>query len=337
MGTIDTSSASTTTDSLSCSNPLESGCFYNRGAADKGYRNNRKYLRACNSEDPADAVERGICQPSPYKQEIRLFSFNWVSASIETWIVQILLSELLQVAVTTESGDPSAYTSFYHPDSRLDFASTSDNFIAIKALQKASDVHDCRTVAIEMNPSIQRTNSSEYVPCAHAALEVWNTELSYTQDAIYKGDIEPPQALGVLGSEAWYIPKFTAAADPSLALYLGLMMNHTMEVISSTENETGTIDPNVARFRAMRRKLADTFLRPTSWHDYCAEETDDYCETPTTVAGRPPASEHERQRMFFEGVYTGYFRKTTENDCDNFPDECTGAIIDYPCGCKYIL
>jgi hypothetical protein len=246
----------------------------------------------------------------------------------ETWLVQILLSELLQVPVTTESGDPDAYTSFYHPDARFDFASTTDNFVAIKALQTASDIRNCRTVAVNTDPVSQLKNNSEYIPCAHAAIEVWNTELTYTQEAIYKGEVEPPQALGVLGSESWYIPKYTAMTDPSLALYLGLMMNNTMGGLSSILNDTDEINPDLARARAMRRKLADTFLRPTTWHDYCSEETDDYCQTPTTVASRPPSSiEMEGQRMYVDDVYTGYFRKTAESDCDNFPDECTGAII----------
>jgi hypothetical protein len=36
--------------------------------------------------------------------------------------------------------------------------------------------------------------------------------------------------------------------------------------------------------------------------------------------------------MFVEGLYTGHFRKTEENDCDKYPLNCTGHIADYPNG-----
>jgi len=115
----------------------------------------------------------------------------------------------------------------------------------------------------------------------------------------------------VLGEESWFVTRFTADAalggDPTLVSWLGL------------------------QGEANRRKLAETFLRPTTWGDYCALNSTNHCATPDAVAQRAPADD-ERDHMFKEGLYTGHFRATPENDCDTFPTNCTGHIADYPCG-----
>lgn len=83
---------------------------------------------------------------------------------------------------------------------------------------------------------------------------------------------------------------------------------------------------------ANRRKLAETFLRPTTWKDYCDEVSLNQCQTPDNVTLRAPVDESEYDRFFMEGVYKGHFRKTDDNDCDKNPTTCTGHIADYPCG-----
>lgn len=125
---------------------------------------------------------------------------------------------------------------------------------------------------------------------------------------MYNGTLEQRGTLGVLGEEAWFVTKFTAQEDPSLTSYLGLQGDH------------------------QRQKLADLFLRPTTWKDYCAQVSLDNCQTPNSVAQRAPETPEEETRMFVEGLYTGHFRKTAENDCDQYPHNCTGHIGDYPCG-----
>jgi hypothetical protein len=49
------------------------------------------------------------------------------------------------------------------------------------------------------------------------------------------------------------------------------------------------------------------------------------------AATRAPQNQVEAERMFVEGIYTGHFRKTKENDCDLHPTTCTGHLVDFPC------
>lgn len=102
--------------------------------------------------------------------------------------------------------------------------------------------------------------------------------------------------------------RFTGQRDPTLFHYLGIQ---------------GEVN---------RRKLAETFLRPTSWKDYCELASPTNCTLPTSTALRPPADEIEGARYFVEGLYTGFFRKTEQNNCDEHPTNCTGHIVDFPCG-----
>ena len=107
--------------------------------------------------------------------------------------------------------------------------------------------------------------------------------------------VEPPQALGTLGLETWFITKFTATLDPTLDSYLGLM------------GETN------------RQKLAETFKRPTSCYDYCNEVSSNNCTSPDSTAQRPPETTEENDQFFSEGNYIGHFRYTDYNDCDANP------------------
>ena len=124
---------------------------------------------------------------------------------------------------------------------------------------------------------------------------------------VYLGKIAPPQTLGVLGQETWFITKFTVEQDPSLALYLGLQGEEK------------------------RRYLAETFLRPTSWHEYCTEVSPFNCTLPTNVSLRAPETDEERLQFYNWPNYMGHFRKTEDNDCDLHPTNCTGHIADFPC------
>jgi hypothetical protein len=127
--------------------------------------------------------------------------------------------------------------------------------------------------------------------------------------------MEPPSFIGVVGQEGWFVPLFTAQRDPSLLSYFGMV---------GEEN---------------RQKLADRFLRPTTWATYCREVSVDNCSTPDNVATRAPLEDgSEDNRYFADGLYTGYFRKTEENDCIKWPKNCTGHFADYPCGwTSYLL
>ena len=83
---------------------------------------------------------------------------------------------------------------------------------------------------------------------------------------------------------------------------------------------------------ANRRKLAETFLRPTTWKDYCDLVSPNNCTTSDDVAQHAPTDEADYERMFVAGSYTGHFRATEENDCDTHPDTCTGHVGDFPNG-----
>eukprot|EP00934_Nitzschia_sp_Nitz4_P005500 Nitzschia sp. Nitz4//scaffold381_size12975//22//4397//NITZ4_008988-RA/size12975-processed-gene-0.7-mRNA-1//-1//CDS//3329549898//5490//frame0 len=160
-------------------------------------------------------------------------------------------------------------------------------------LVTANQLVDCRPVTID---------ADSYKACTHVILETW---LADGEDL--PAAIERPGNLGVLGEQNWFIPKFTAERDPTLLSYFGM---------SGDEN---------------RRKLAETFKRPTTWQEYCDEVSQDSCASDDGVAARPPADGSEGGSYFVYGNYTGYFRATAENDCDTYPGNCTGHFVDYPC------
>lgn len=270
-----------------CSNPFESGCLYRKLPGwDK--------KRVCNSEDPPDAVERGLCRKSLFDyMELRIFSENWESVFFEAWILQVILSEMLDVPSTIETGSYDAQLNLYHPDSPFDYGPSN----TYEVLRNGNRIGDCR---------LARKGAEDYQPCAHFVPESWDmsTFSVHTQDLV-EGETEPLQNMGVLGQQGWFVTKFTVEADPSLGNYLGLM----------GQNE----------------KLADTFLRPTTWKDYCNEVSPNGCSNSDETAQRPPLTEEEEDRMFMEGVYRGFFRKTEENNCTISEENCTGHITDYPC------
>ena len=134
-----------------CSNPFESGCLQNLLPK---YKNKK---RVCNSEDSNDAVERGICVVPPFGDEyleIRIATQSWESAMFEAWVLQVVLSELLGVPTTLETGLPDAYVNLYDSQSRFEYGD-ADN---IKAIAKASELVDCRKASKDPN---------QYESCSH--------------------------------------------------------------------------------------------------------------------------------------------------------------------------
>ena len=297
----------TKTTMTAIKNPVEKGCLYS-----KHPKKNKK--RVCNSDDPPNAAKDGICRiPDIDYMEIRIFNQNWESVIFESWILQILLSELLDVPTTIETGTADTHINFYDSLSRFEYGTNE----ALEALSNGiSFGGDCsrakrpkpylldHTVVVDGDDE----TTPEYEMCANFVSEVWTLDDTWLQQLIRGGWIEPPQGLGVIGRESWYITKFTALEDPTLTTHMGMV---------GEEN---------------RQKLADTFLRPTTWYDYCKEESSSNCTVPDNVAQRPPRDEVENDKMFLDGIYTGYFRKTAENDCETYPANCTGHIADYPCG-----
>jgi hypothetical protein len=125
---------------------------------------------------------------------------------------------------------------------------------------------------------------------------------------VFENIIEPPQTLGVLGLETWFITKFTLEEHPQFAIYLGLQGEENREV------------------------LAQAFKRPTTWLDYCTQVSTNNCSVPDNVAVRSPQSSTDEEAQYYnEGNYIGYFRYTDENDCELHPTNCTGHMADFPC------
>jgi len=138
--------------------------------------------------------------------------------------------------------------------------------------------------------------------------EVWQNRRKNVKELEKKGVIEPYRFLGVFAKAGWYIPRFTGQRDPTLLTYLGLQ---------GEEN---------------RRKLAETFLLPTTWLEYCDEVSPDNCTVPNNITARAPADEDEASMYFSQGLYTGHFRAMAQNDCDANPTTCHGHFVDFPCG-----
>lgn len=294
-------------ESFFCSNIYESGCFF---ALDDTHE--RK--RVCNSEDSPAEVARGICEePSDFVDymELRIFDYNWETVHMEVWLLQVILSEFLNVPTSVETGIPGNKMNLYDSLRHFDGGSQLDRI----SLETAAQIGDCALLPYENRApdsliyTPEDIKDNTYIPCAHIATEMWDYEAVWEM-AKDNLSIEAPQGLGVLGQEGWWVPKFTGEQEPSFLSYLGL---------KRPEN---------------RRKIAEAFLRPTTWADYCELVSEDQCKTPDAVAARPPADEGEGGHYFFmeNGEYTGHFRATEDNDCDKWPLNCTGHIADYPCG-----
>lgn len=287
-----------------CDNPFQYGCINSLHLPGREDR----HQRICNSEDPSDASDRGLCREGSSStsgsgsssgleyQEVRIFSQNWESAIFGAWIAQIVLSELLDVPVTIETGDSDVNVNFYDRRSRFQYGSSQNHF---DGFERASNFDgDCRKANKE-------GDDDSYESCGHAMLEVWSG-FDQLNDLADEGLIELPSSLGVIGEDRWFVPKSTAKQDPSLMSYHGL---------KGLEN---------------RKKLADRFNRPTTWADYCNEISEDNC-TGDGPAQRSPVSEEEGKKYFSDGLYIGHFRATQENNCTASPTTCTGHFLDYPC------
>jgi hypothetical protein len=271
-----------------CSNPFhQGGCL-------QQFKPDWTRTRICHSDDPPEALSGGACRLSPIDYlEVRIQSQNWESAFFGAWILQIVLSEILDVPVSIETGTEGLSVDFYDVNSRFDYGKNS-----LDPLTTAFEVGDCRLVK----------QSQTYEPCAHMVPESWQENRIEAPALVARGVIEPPAALGALAGQFWYVPRLTAQRDASLANYNGL------------------------QGEANREKLARVFKRPTTWQDYCDLVSDSQClETDNNVTARLPQTPVEASAYFVPGLYTGHFRASPENNCTASPDTCTGHFTDFPC------
>jgi 7 transmembrane sweet-taste receptor of 3 GCPR len=218
-----------------------------------------------------------------------------------SWILQILLSEIVGVPTTLETGVLDTVMQYYDINNRFEFGTTANNLQAFRNAVELGD-GDCRNI---QQPDA--VNETTYISCAHVIPEVWTARSVEVQGYIEEGILDPPIALGALGVEGWYVPKYTVEYDPTLSSWVGLAGEHN------------------------RQKMADTFLRPTTWAVYCREISTTNCTVPDPFAQRHPETEWELERLFADGLYTGHFRATARNNCTR-SSNCTGSIGDFPCG-----
>ena len=302
-----------------CTNPFHyGGCL-------KNHFPNIQRIRICGSDDPPEAAELGHCRMTPFLEtykEVRIASQNWESVFFQAWIFQIVLSEMLNVPTSIETGVKGKNVDFYNIHSRFEYGVSND----WEQLQRSSTLHngDCTKVVYGENSKgggdsmtdesdgVDSSGEDAYQSCAHIIPEVW--EIPKLHPIVQQYSEQPPQDIGAVGEQHWYVPKFTAKRDLSLLSYLGLQGEHN------------------------RQKLAETFKRPTTWHDYCMEVSVNNCTVDDGVAKRAPQTDGEKQSMFQEGDYIGHFRMTDENNCTLNNNTCTGHIADWPCGwMSYVL
>jgi hypothetical protein len=198
-----------------CSNPFQAGCinailkpdvYKNSGNIDNHiilsqvealYRRVQSTPRACNSEDSRDAIEEGLCVNSIGFEEVRIFSQNWESAVIASWIMQIIYSEMLGIPSTLETGMADKNLNFYERTSRLEYGGAMDNY---EMYQNAYDAPggDCTTYKTSND-----NEAEDYISCAHATMEFWGFKSDYHK-YVDIGVIEAIEFTGAVGYEAWF-------------------------------------------------------------------------------------------------------------------------------------
>jgi hypothetical protein len=159
----------------------DGGCLYQK-------KKDWTKLRVCGSDDPPEAAQLGYCRdddPLDY-MELRIHSQNWESVFFETWILQIVLSEILNVPTSVETSSPNAKVGFYDAVSSFEYGS-SDDWIC---LERGVEVGDCRVVD---NSNVKEDD--DYQSCCHFIPEVWGGEINTYKEQERLGRIEPAGTL----------------------------------------------------------------------------------------------------------------------------------------------
>lgn len=287
-----------------CSNPFQQGCLRtlieNTGSPYANLLPTDVERRVCSSDDfrtTSEAKPRK-CQVSPFDYpEIRIHNGNWESSMVISWIYQILLSELLQVPATvglTAKDTPMA--SFYSEQNEFVFSKVAYPYDALEVANRVGSEE------FEGELGLMRRKDCSYVKkaCVDILPEVWSGQASEYAPLIKRQVIEHPSANGLIGRLGIYLPRKTVQEFPEFSIWFGL---------AGDEN---------------RRRLAEIFLRPISWKEYC--DTVD----PTNCQERYPAGDEEGL-YYEEGLFEGYFSAGGSNNCTQNPDTCAGHIVTPPC------
>ena len=144
-----------------CTNPFHSGgCLNNMAKRENSnpnlFTSERKFIRECNSDDLLS--NSNDCSRGPFQyDEVIIAGSNWETSILLSWIMQIFLSEVLEVPVVIENLVPGeeGSTSFYDINGGFTYPAMAYNF---EALKNADDVQgDCKDVD----------------NCAHLIPEAW--------------------------------------------------------------------------------------------------------------------------------------------------------------------
>ena len=249
-----------------CQSPFSrGGCLFNLQRSP----NHRGSYRVCHSEDSAATRARGDCRDGSSTSssssslldyaEIRVSSQNWEGAFAEAWMLQILLTEVLGVPVTIETGlltgdgdeidyERDASVDFYHPLAALDYGTSNDWSSMHNAHQAGGD---CQSV---LHRQTQQTNDEDdngsSRSCAHVVPEVWAMYLNRINELARENIIEGPVGLGVVGQQFWYIPRFTAQRDPTLLTFFGLATTPSSSANGHGDRNSGNEGNNANDLRA---------------------------------------------------------------------------------------
>ena len=189
-----------------CSNPYSAGCLYymyTHTDRQLGAPTASHSKRTCNSKD---ATTEDCEQPTLPYPEIRVHNADWETAIMYSWIIQILLSEFLQVPTTVGmNNDDTPQASFYAPDMPLSYSSKA---YAWEELVTAN----------EMGGRCELTDKD----CVHVLPEVWTGQEKRWGEYLDKGHIDQVSWDGQVGKLSWYIPFHTTEKYPALTSVYGL-------------------------------------------------------------------------------------------------------------------
>ena len=164
------------------SNPFAAGCL--RSKLGPVWR-----VRVCNSDDVhnnkksnSTSSQSRCSRPEFNYPEIRIAPGNWESSIFQAYIMQIVLSEILGVPSTLESGSRDVLLSFYDETKSFPYPNRAYGYDDLR-IANAAPGGDCTHV---LNQDAEAT-------CAHVLPEVWAGQKAAWTEAQKEGYIEPPE------------------------------------------------------------------------------------------------------------------------------------------------
>jgi hypothetical protein len=260
-----------------CSNPYLAGCLSAHYEDNNEDHPSAYFTRVCNSDD--NSFEH--CQQSALNYtEIRVHNANWESAMFYSWIVQIFLSEFLQVPVTVGLGPDTPEASFYNPEATMSWSSEAYGFDHIETANR-------------LGGHCELTKE----PCVHVLPEVWIGQEKRWRQALMDGHIDQNSDDGQIGKISWYIPAYTAQRYPGFTTVHGLSGRReelaaifrsptTFEVYCREISPTGCRAPDGVANRLPVTGEEDVYFQPGAFKGYFQVTPQNNCTlNPTTCMG----------------------------------------------------